>query len=157
MAGRAIGITSRIVFCLCGLVSLVTAVPYAMLRGAELPRQSEWVIFVAALALIGIFSVTIALLPRAWIAKLCGRDRDDKRLFAVPLKLLLIFAAVGYCVGAFAHFAPQAWNLNPQLMFALCPLYLVKMTFDPSPALVFFLLAPMNAAVFGALGLVLGY
>jgi hypothetical protein len=31
------------------------------------------------------------------------------------------------------------------------------MTFDPSLVSVFFLLAPMNAAVYGALGLTLGY
>ena len=157
MTGRAIRITSRIIFCLCGLVTLVTAVPYAMLRGEDLPVQSEWIIFVVALAAIGVFSVTISLLPRGWIAKLCRKDRDDERIFALPLKLLGSLAAVGYCVAVFAHFAPHTWNLNPQLMLALCPLYLVRMTFDPSPALVFFLLAPMNAAVFGSLGLTLGY
>jgi hypothetical protein len=31
------------------------------------------------------------------------------------------------------------------------------MTFDPSLATTFFLLAPMNAAVYGSLGLTLGY
>jgi hypothetical protein len=157
MPGRAIRITSRIVFCVCGLISLLTAVPYALLRGADLPTQSEWVIFVAAMAAIGLFSVTISLLPRAWIARVCGTHRDDERLFALPLKVLVSFAAVSYLVAVFAHFAPQTWRLNPRLMLALCPLYLVRMTFDPSPALVFFLLAPMNAAVFGSLGLTLGY
>jgi hypothetical protein len=42
-------------------------------------------------------------------------------------------------------------------MFSLCPMYIVRMTFDPPPAAVFFLLAPMNAAVYGSLGLTLGY
>ena len=154
MTGRTIRITSRIIFCVCGLVSLITAVPYAMLRGADLPTQSEWVIFVAALAMLGGFSMMISFLPRAWIAR---KDRDDMRIFALPLKLLGSFAAVGYCVAVFAHLAPHTWNLNPQLMLALCPLYLVRMTFDPSPALIYFLLAPMNAAVTGSLGLTLGY
>lgn len=157
MTGRAIRITSRIIFGVCGLISLVTAVPYAMLRGEDLPVQSEWIIFVAVLALIGVFSVTVSLLPRSWIAKLCRKDRDDERIFALPFKLHGSFAAIGYCVAIFAHFVPHTWNLNPQLMLTLCPLYLVRMTFDPSPALVFFLLAPMNAAVFGSLGLTLGY
>jgi len=31
------------------------------------------------------------------------------------------------------------------------------MTIDPPPVVIFFLLAPMNAAVFGALGAALGY
>jgi hypothetical protein len=157
MPGGAIRITSRIIFCVCGLVSLLTAVPYAMLQGAGLPTQSQWVIFVAALAVTGVFSVTVSLLPRAWIARVCRTHRDDERLFALPLKLLVSFAAIAYFVAVFAHLAPQTWRLNPQLMLALCPLYLVKMTFDPSPALVLFLLAPMNAAVYGSLGLTFAY
>ena len=157
MSGRAIRVTSRVTFLLCGLVSLLTAVPYVMLRGVDLPVQSEWVIFAVALALVGFFSVTFAVLPRSWIAKVCKKDRDDARLFSVPLKLLGCFAAFSYLVALVAFLAPHRWNLDPQLMFSLCPLYFVKMTFDPSLVAVFFLLAPMNAAVYGALGLTLGY
>lgn len=157
MAGRAIRITARIVFCTCGLISLLTAVPYALLQGVDLPVESEWVIFVAALAVVGVFSLAVGLLPRAWIAKVCKRHRDDPRLFALPLKLLAAFAVISYLTAVFAYFAPHTWNLNPQFMLVLCPMYFVKMTFDPSPALIFLLLAPMNAAVFGSLGLTLGY
>src|SRR5579864_1369701 len=157
MTGRAIRTTSRITFLLCGLVSVFTCVPYVMLRGAELPVQSEWIIFAVALALVGGFSVTLALLPRSWIAKACKKDRDDKQLFSAPLKLLGGFAAISYLVGLVAYLAPHRWNLDPQLMFSLCPMYFVKMTFDPSLVAVFFLLAPMNAAVYGSLGLTLGY
>jgi hypothetical protein len=157
MPGRAIRTTSRIAFVLCGLISLFTGIPYAMLQGIGLPVQSEWIIFVVALALVGLFSVTVAVVPRAWIAKACGKDRDDEQLFSAPLKVLGGFAASSYLVAMFAYFSPNRWNLNPQLMLALCPLYLVKMTFDPSPVAIFFLLAPMNAAVYGALGLTLGY
>ena len=157
MAGRGIRVTSRILFFVCGLISLLTGVPYAMLRGEDLPVQSEWVIFVAALALVGIFSVAVAVLPRGWIARACRTDREDERLFSVPLKLLGGFAAVFYLVALVGYLAPHSWNLNPQLMLALCPMYLVRMTFDPSPLWVFVLLAPMNAAVYGALGVTLGY
>ena len=157
MTGRAIRATSRITFLLCGLVSLLTCVPYVMLRGAELPVQGEWVIFAVALALVGVFSVTLAVLPRSWIAKACKKDRDDKQLFSAPLKLLGGFAAISYLVGLGAYLAPNRWNLDPQLMFSLCPMYFVKMTFDPSLVAIFFLLAPMNAAVYGSLGLTLGY
>ena len=157
MAGRAIRITSRIVFVICGLVSLFTGVPYVMLRGVDLPVQSEWVVFTAALALVGFFSVLVGVLPRSWIAKACMRGRDDERLFAAPLKALGGFAVVFYLLAVFAYFAPNRWNLDPQIMLSLCPMYLVKMTFDPSPVAIFFLLAPMNAAVYGSLGLTLGY
>jgi len=157
MPGRALRATSRIAFLLCGLISLFTGVPYAMLRGAGLPVQSEWVVFVVALAVIGVFSVTLGVLPSSWIAKGCRKDQDDQRLFSVLLKVLAIFAGVFYFVAVFAYFSPNRWNLNPQLMLALCPMYLVKMTFDPSPAAIFLLLAPMNAAVYGSLGLTSGY
>jgi len=157
VAGRAIRITSRIVFFGCGLISLLTGVPHAMLRGVDLPVQSEWVIFVVALALVGLFSLALALLPRSLIAKVCKKDRDDERLFSTPLKLLGGFAAISFLLALVAYFAPHSWNLNPQLMLALCPMYVVKMTFDPSPISIFLLLAPMNAAVYGSLGVTLGY
>jgi hypothetical protein len=157
MSGRIIRTTSRIAFFLCGLISLFTGVPFLMLRGAELPVQSEWIIFVVTLAVVGIFSVTVAVLPRSWIVKACRKDRDDEQLFSAPLKWLEGFAAGSYLVAVVAYLAPHSWNLDPQLMFSLCPLYFVKMTFDPSLVTTFFLLAPMNAAVYGSLGLILGY
>jgi Ni/Fe-hydrogenase subunit HybB-like protein len=128
-----------------------------MLQGVDLPVQSEWIVFVVALVVVGGCSVMVAVLPRSWIAKIRNKDRDDKKLFSAPLKLLGIFAAISYLVALVAYLAPHSWNLDPQFMFLLCPMYFVKMTFDPSLAAVFALLAPMNAAVYGSLGLTLGY
>jgi hypothetical protein len=156
MSGRTLRTTSRIAFFLCGMISLFTGVPFLALRGAELPVQSEWVIFVVALALVGLFSVTLAVLPRSWIAKACRKDRDDEQLFLAPLKWLGRFAAISYLLALVAFLAPHRWNLDPQLMFSLCPLYFVRMTFDPSLVTTLFLLAPLNAAVYGSLGLTLG-
>jgi hypothetical protein len=157
MAGRAIRITSRILFFTCGLITLLTCVPYAMLRGAELPIQNEWVIFVVVLTLLGLFSLTLALLPRSWIAKVAKRDRDDKSLFSTPRKLLCGFAAISYIVALLAFLAPHGWTFNTQLMLVLCPMYFVRLTIDPSPVQIFSLLAPMNAAAYGSLGVMLGY
>jgi hypothetical protein len=157
MAGRAIRITSRIAFLLCGLISLLTGALYVMLRGEDLPVQSEWVIFAAALGLVGVFNVAVTMLRRSWIARVCKKDRDDARVFSAPLKLLGIFAAIFYVLALVAYLAPHSWNLNPQLMLLLCPMYIVKMTIDPPPLAIFFLLAPMNAGVYGALGASLGY
>ena len=158
MSARAIRITSRIAFLLCGLTSLFTGVPFLMARGGlPLPFQSEWVIFAVALALVGLFSVTLAMLPRSWIATVCWKDRDDEQLFLAPLKWLGGFAAISYLLALVAYLAPHRWNLDPQLMLSLCPLYFVKLTFDPSLVTTFFLLAPMNAAVYGSLGLTLAY
>jgi hypothetical protein len=128
-----------------------------MLRGIGLPVQSEWSLFVVALALVGVLSLAVGLLPRSWIARACQRDWKDLRLFSAPLKALCGFSAIAYLVAIFAFFAPHQWNLNPQLLLALCPLYFVKMTIDPSPLWVYCLLAPMNAAVFGSVGIAVGY
>ena len=157
MTGRAIRVTSRIVFFICGATSLLTCAPYVILQGVALPVQSEWVIFVIALTLVGVFNLSVAVLPRSWIAKACKKDRDDEQLFLAPLKWLGGFAAISYLVALVAYLAPHSWNLNPQLMFALCPMYFLRMNFDPSLVLTLFLLAPMNAAVYGALGSTFGY
>lgn len=157
VSGRAIRTASRIAFFLCGLLSLFTGVPFVMLRGAELPLQGEWVVFVAILGLVGLVSVMLSVLSRSWIAKACGKDRDDEVLFRSPLKWLGGFAAVFYLVAVVAYLAPRNWNLDAQLMFSMCPLYFVKTMVDPSLATTFFLLAPMNAAVYGSLGLTLRY
>ena len=77
--------------------------------------------------------------------------------FQRPSELLGGFAAISYLVALVAYLAPHRWNLDPQLMFSLCPMYFVKMTFDPSLVAIFFLLAPMNAGVYGAVGLTLGF
>jgi hypothetical protein len=157
MSGRAIRTIPRILFLICGLTSLFTCVPYVMLQGVDMPVHRAWFLFPVALGVVGIFSVTVAVLPRSWIAKACKRDRDDERLFSVSLKLLGVFAAISYLLALLAYLAPHRWDLNPTLMLSLCPMYFVKLAFDPSPVAVFFMLAPMNAAVYGALGITLGY
>ncbi len=128
-----------------------------MLQGIDMPVHRTWFLFPVALGVVGIFSVTVAVLPRGWIAKACKRDREDARLFSTPLKWLGGFAAVSYLLALLAYLAPHRWDLNPTLMLSLCPLYFVKLAFDPSLVAVFFMLAPMNAAAYGALGVTLGY
>jgi hypothetical protein len=157
MSGRALRTISRIVFFLCGGTSLFTGFPYVMLQGTDMPVHRAWFLFPVALGVVGVFSVAVAVLPRSWIAKACKRDRDDRQLFLTPLKWLGIFAAVSYLLALLAYLAPHSWDLNPTLMLSLCPMYFVKLAVDPSLVGVFFMLAPMNAGAYGALGVTLGY
>src|SRR5437879_7545099 len=69
MPGRALRATSRIAFLLCGLISLFTGVPYAMLQGVGVPVQSEWDIFLFAIAGVGLFSGPQRCQPRSSTAK----------------------------------------------------------------------------------------
>ncbi|HLV86568.1 MAG TPA: hypothetical protein VKV39_06285 [Candidatus Sulfotelmatobacter sp.] len=156
MAARAFRIIFRIIFAICGLITLFNAVPYALLRGVDLPYQSEWIFFVLVLGFFGFCALLAAVLPRSWIAKAVGTP-DDEFGYRRPLKLLGVGVGLGYIVALCAYSAPHSWDLSPQVMLMLCPLYLVKMTFDPSPAQLLLLLAPINAAVYGSLGLSLAY
>jgi len=157
MAGRGVRIIARIVFFVCGLASLLNAAPYALDRGDDLAYQSEWVAFVVPLGLVGLFSLAAALLPRSWIAKACHRDRDDATLFSTPLKFLGGFAIFFYLVALGAFFVPHSWDINSQLLLAMCPMSIVRTMVDPSPAWIFFVFAPMNAAAYGAAGIMVGY
>lgn len=157
MSARTTRVLSRIVFIVCGLTSLLNAFPYVLLQGVGLPVQSEWILFAVVLVLTGLFSVVVGVLPRSWIAKMVRRDQEDVRLFSAPLKVLGIFAAIAYLVALVAFFSSHSWHLNQQAMLVVCPMYFLKMNIDPSPLLIFFMLAPINAGVFGSLGLLVGY
>jgi hypothetical protein len=157
MSGRALRTVSRTLFFLCGGTSLFTGFPYVLLQGSDMPVHRAWFLFPVALGMVGIFSVLVAVLPRSWIAKACKRDRDDKQLFLTPLKLFGVFAAISYLVALLGYLAPHSWDLNPTLMLSLCPMYFLRLTIDPSLVVVLFMLAPMNAGAYGALGVSLGY
>lgn len=157
MSRRILSVSARILFFVCGAVSLGTGTIYALMRGEDLPAQRDWFFFTAALGLLGGFSAVVALLPRSWIARICRRERDDESLFSLPLKMLAIFAAIFYLLAAGAFSTPHTWNLDPLLLLSLCPMYVVRMTLDPPAVGIFFILAPVNAATYGALGVTLGY
>lgn len=157
MSGRAVTIISRIVFALCGITTLLTAGVYTLLQGEDLPFQREWVLFAVILGLLGVFSFAVAVLPRSWTAKMCRQQPENARLYASPLKLLVTFAAVFYLVAVAACYVPHTWNLNPQIGVAVCPISIIRAMYDPSAIAIFLILAPMNAAAFGTLGLALAY
>src|ERR1700722_5490780 len=123
MSGRALRTISRIAFFLCGGTSLFTGVPHVMLQGIDMPVHRAWFLFPVALGVVGVFSVTVAVLPRSWIAKACKRERDDERLFSVSLKLLGVFAVISYLLALLAYLPPHRWDLNPPLIFSLCRMY----------------------------------
>lgn len=156
MPGSALNITARILFILSGVVSLVLAALYTMLRGADLPYQSEWVIFAVVLSLVGAVNVLVAIFPASWTVRICG-VKDRSSLFSLPLRMFGVFAAITYFITVGLFFTPHEWNLSGSLWtFLLCPVYIVRETFDPSLVGIFLMLGPMNAAVYGSIGTVVG-
>jgi hypothetical protein len=157
MAGRAVNITARILFFLSGVVSLAVAALFAMLRGSDLPSQSEWVIFTVILGLVGAISVLAAVFPAAWTARVC-RVKDKSSLFSRPLRVLGVFAVVSYLLTVAFFFTPREWNLSGYLWtFLLCPAYIVRVTLDPNAVELFLILAPIDAAGYGGIGTVVGF
>jgi len=156
MAGRAVNITARAVFFVSGAVSIAVAALYEMLRGSDLPRQSEWVIFTVVLGLVGAVNVLAAVFPASWTARICRVD-DKSFLFPRALRMFSIFAVVSYLVTVGLFFTPHEWNLSGYLWtYLLCPVYIVRATLDPGAGELFLILAPTNAAVYGATGMLLG-
>jgi hypothetical protein len=156
MASRTAGILTRIVFFLCGVVALAVDALYVMLHGSGLPVESEWRIFAVGLGLAGGISLLAAILPRSWIARVCRRSRDDRLLRSVPIKMLGGLAGASYLWTLALYFTPHQWNLGGDLWtFLLCPVYIVRTVIDPQPLLILVLLAPIDAAIYGAVGIAL--
>jgi hypothetical protein len=157
MSARAINITARILFFLSGVVALLLAALYTMLRGADLPNQREWIIFAVVLALVGAVSALVAIFPASWTARIWGVT-DKSSLFSLPLRMFGVFAVVAYLVTVGLFFTPHEWDLSGFLWtYLLCPVYIVRETFDPRPMEIFFTLAPIDAAVYGAIGAAIGF
>jgi hypothetical protein len=156
MAGRAVNITARLVFFVCGAVSALVAALYAMLRGSDLPSQSEWIIFTVVLGLVGAISVLAAVFPASWTARVC-RVKDKSSLFSLPFRMFGAFAVVSYLITVGLFFTPREWNLSGSLWtFLVCPMYIVRATLDPNAVELLLILAPINGAVWGAIGSVIG-
>lgn len=158
MASRAGGILARIVYFLCGAAAFAVDALYIMLRGSDLPSESEWLIFAVGLGLVGGVSVLAAILPRSWMAKMCRVAPDDGSLRSLPLRVVISLAAAAYLFTVALYLTPHAWNLDGYVWtFLLCPAYIVRTTIDPRPVFLLAVLAPIDAAIYGAAGVALAH
>ncbi len=155
MASRLIGIPSRIAFLVCGLISVALSRMYIALRGFDPASHGSWSLYSAALMVVGVSSVLIGLLPGSWVQK--ARKIEPGKRSSLPIKMLAGFAAVSYLVVVGLSFAPHSWHTSPQSVFSVCPACALTITVEPSLGTVLLGLAPLSAAVYGALGAVLGY
>lgn len=74
----------------------------------------------------------------------------------LTLKVALGFAVIGYLVAIGLYLAPGRWHLSSALVFGLCPPAFLTITVDPSFASVAILLAPLNALLYGTIGVIMG-
>jgi hypothetical protein len=153
MANRATGILSRLTFVVCGIVSVLMGNLYRAVLGAPGPIvYGHWDVRSLSLILVGGFAVVLAMLPSSWFAMRPG----DQSRSAVPLKVLGGFAAFSYLLTVGLFFVPSSWHPSPWLLFSLWPTCVLTITVDPSLSSVLFLLAPLDAAIHGAVGAIVG-
>jgi hypothetical protein len=76
---------------------------------------------------------------------------------SLPIELLGGFAAFSYLFTVALNYVPPSWHLTAQTVYLVCPACVLTVTVDPSLGTVMLLLAPMNAAVYCSLGVLLGY
>jgi uncharacterized membrane protein len=72
------------------------------------------------------------------------------------LKIALGFAALSYLATLGLYLVPSVWHLTPKTVYAICPACVLTITVDPSFASVALILAPIDAIVYGSIGLMIG-
>jgi hypothetical protein len=152
MANRATGILSRLTFVVCGTVSVLISNLYRSVTLIPGPIQTHWDAFSVSLIAVGGSAVVLAMLPSSWIAIGAG----DRSSSLVPLKMLGGFATFSYLLTVGFYFAWSRWHPSPPLLFSLFPACVLTIMVDPSLASTLFLLAPVDAAIHGAVGAIVG-
>src|ERR1039458_16030 len=104
---------------------------------------------------VGLTTICLSLLPMKWVRRVESDrvERNDSTSF----KILLTFAAAGLLLPIILSFVPPTAVQPPwALVYSICPACVLTLTVDSSLTSMILLLAPINAAVFGAIGGVVG-
>jgi hypothetical protein len=145
----------RVAFFICGVITVLIGRVYSGLQQVAPPQEIAWLHFPYVLLITGAIAVCISFLPTAWVQ---GTDtkRAELRYFT-PFRFLLSFAALGLVLVVVFSLVPPSGAQPPMpLVYSLCPACVLTATVDPSVTTAVFLLAPLNALVFGAVGGVIG-
>jgi hypothetical protein len=145
----------RVALLICGVVTVLIGRVYGSLRHFAPEHEIAWLSFSCALFLVGIIAVAISLLPRGWAQGITERPSESRHF--TPFRFLLSFAALGLLlVALFSVVPPSVAQPSMALVYSFCPACVVTVTVDPSLTTALFLLAPLNAFIFGAVGGVIG-
>jgi len=154
MRSKLKAILTRIAFCVCGAVTVSVWRVSTMLEKFDPNNHFYWFWFRVILLTLGGITVCLSLLPMTWSRQ--SHALHDPHSFNVPLLTLLIFAAFGYLAVIGIDLFPTSAAPSMKMVYSLCPACVATATVDPSLSAVLLVLAPMNAAVFGAFGVVIG-
>ncbi len=156
MGTGSIGIPSRIAFFVCGLISALLSPAYQTLQTLGI-GNGEWRVFSGLLIFLGGFAALVAVIPTSWVKRICRIGPSKQSPLSIPIKMLGGFAAFSYLLSVGLYFAPTHWHFSAGFVLSICPGCALSITVDPSIETVLFMLGPINAAVYGSFGGLLGY
>jgi hypothetical protein len=148
---------SRLALIASGMISLLLSRTFRSFQGVMPSVNVNWPLFATALTLIGSLTVVVALLPSSWLDRARNTGSPTKVHRSAPIKLSAVFAVISYLFTVGLNFAPLNWRLSATIVYLVCPGCVLTITVDPSFGAVALVLAPLNAAVYGSLGALLGY
>jgi uncharacterized BrkB/YihY/UPF0761 family membrane protein len=157
MAADFIRLPSRLALIVCAMISILLSRTFRSFQGALPAVDVNWSVFAVALALIGSLTAVIALLPSSWLERACHSGPPTEHRSFIPIKMLASFAIFSYLFTVGLNFAPLNWRPSASMVYSACPSCVLTITVDPSLGAVALVLAPLNAAVYGALGALSGY
>jgi hypothetical protein len=157
MATGMTRLPSRLALIVCGMITILLSRTFRLIQDVMPDAKVKWSLFSIAFMLIGGLTVVIALLPSSWLESACKIGPDTRDQSSVPIKLLGGFAGFSYLLTVGFDLAPLSWHPTAQVVYLLCPACVLTVTVDPSLGAVLLGLAPLNAAVYGSLGALLGY
>ncbi|HSZ63150.1 MAG TPA: hypothetical protein VK828_15215 [Terriglobales bacterium] len=118
----------------------------------------SWYLFPVALMVVGGSVMVIALLPSSWVSGERTKPCLSADAFiSVPIKMLGAFALFSYLLTVGLDLAPLSWHPSPSLVYSVCPACVLTITVDPSLGFVLLLLAPLDGAVYGSFGAMVGF
>lgn len=143
------------VFLICGVVTVLIGRVYGGLRLYTPLQLFVWSPFFYSFLMVGIIAVCLSFAPASWTESTIGNPGGLKR--SIPFRFLLTFAAIGLLVAVAVSFLPPSFaRPSIPVVYSLCPACVLTVTVDPSLAVSLFVLAPINALIFGAVGGVIG-
>jgi hypothetical protein len=142
----------RIAVCICGVSTVLVARLFGRFKHLA-PAQANWSAFHGVLLAVGILAIIISLIPAALVRKIRLTFTEERRFSTV---LLVGFAAIGFAAALLLPLIPVTLNPSITAVYSVCPACIATATVDPSFATVICVLAPVNAAIWGGFGGVLG-
>jgi cellobiose-specific phosphotransferase system component IIC len=157
MTTHLIKLSSRLALFICGTITILLGRTFNVTQVAMPVASVDWFLLSIPLVLVGGLTVLIALLPSSWVEPALNSSHGAQNRPSMPIKLLGGFAVFSYLLTVALNYIPPGWHLTAQTVYLVCPACVLTVTVDPSLGTVMLLLAPMNAAVYGSLGVLLGH